>query len=250
MSDLAGAIAQTFGDLIGLPIVGAVGRLLLLGLVVLWLATAWWVWRDSGMRTGDPVIRGVATAGIVLATPAFFLLAAVVYLVLRPQPPEDPSQSLELRLTELTVGTDPDRCPHCSARVVPGWQRCPACGQVLTIACPTCGEPVGLDWLLCAWCAAELPWVAEPADIRPVVPPVAIPIVPGGRPLVPVLAVEDAGEGAPTAVSAATAAARARELRHQRHHDFAPRDPDRQLRRAPRRGHRPQPEQSPGHTLW
>ena len=242
MSDIADAIAQTFGDLIGLPVVGLAGRLLLLGLVILWLATAWWVWRDASLRTGDPVLRAVATAGIFLATPLLFLFAAVVYLVLRPPLPDDPSQALELRLTELTVGVDPDRCPHCSTRVAAGWQRCPACGQKLTVPCPTCGEPVGLDWFLCAWCAGELPWAAEPADIRPVTPPVAIPIVPGGRPLVPVMAVPDVEERTSQLVSAATAAARARQLRHERHRDFPPRDPDRELRRAPQRGHVPQVE--------
>jgi len=250
MSDFADAIAQTFGDLIGLPVVGLAGRLLLLGLVILWLATAWWVWRDAGLRTGDPLLRAVATAGIVLATPLLFLLAVVVYLVLRPPLPEDASQALELRLTELTVGVDPDRCPHCSARVAAGWQRCPACGQVLATPCPACGEPVGLDWFLCAWCAAELPWMAEPADIRPMTPLVAVPIVPGGRPLVPVMAVPDEEERTPHLVSAATAAARARQLRHERHHEFPPRDPDRELRRSPRHGHHPQPEHTPGHPLW
>jgi hypothetical protein len=106
---------------------------------------------------------------------------------------------------------------------------------------------VGLDWLLCAWCAGELPWVAAPADIRPVTPPVAIPIVPGGRPLVPVMALPDDEDQTPPLVSAATAAARARQLRHERHHDFAPRDPDRELRRAPRHGHQPQAGQLPAH---
>ena len=57
--------------------------------------------------------------------------------------------------------------------------------------CPSCGEPVGLDWQVCAWCAAELrPW--SPEDAAPAGPAaVAIPIVPGGRPLVPVMALPD-----------------------------------------------------------
>jgi hypothetical protein len=246
MSDLTDAIAQTFGSLVGLPVVGLAGRLLLIGLVILWVATAWWVWRDAALRTGDPLLRAVATAGIVLATPFLFPLAVVVYVVLRPPVPDEPGQALGLRLTELTVGVDPDRCPHCSARVAAGWQRCPACGHVLTAPCPTCGEPVGLDWLLCAWCAGELPWVAEPADMRPVTPAVAIPIVPGGRPLVPVMAVPDEEERAPRLVSVATAAATARQLRHERHHDFPPRDPDRELRRPRRHGHQPQPGHASG----
>ncbi len=242
MSEFGDAIAQTVGGLLGLPVVGLAGRLLLLGLAVLWLATAWWVWRDARMRTGDPLLGAVATAGIVLATPVLFLPAAVVYLVLRPPLPDEAGRALEVRLAELTVGADPDRCPHCSGRVAAGWQRCPACGTSLTRACPTCGEPVGLDWLLCAWCAAELPWVAEPADIRPVTPPVAIPIVPGGRPPVPVVALPEDAERPLASVSAATAAERAKELRHQRHHAFPPRDPERESRRSRHRGQQPQLE--------
>jgi double zinc ribbon protein len=241
MSDLTDAIAQTFGDVLGLPAVGLAGRLLLLGLAVLWLAAAWWTWRDAQLRTGDPLLRAVATAGIVLATPVFFPLALVVYMLLRPPLPEDPSRILELRLTELAVGADPDRCPHCSARIAQGWQRCPACGQVLSTACPSCGEAVGMDWLLCAWCAAELPWAAEPADIRPIAPPVAIPIVPGGRPLVPVMAVPENDDRGRELVGAA---AMARARRHERrlaahpepahvelpHRDLAHRPPPRRYR--------------------
>jgi hypothetical protein len=191
VSGIADAIGQTFGDLLALPAVGFAGRVLLLALVVLWLATAWWTWRDMESRNGDPLLRLVATAGIVLATPVLFPLAVAVYLILRPPRPEEPSQALELRLTELAVGSAPERCPRCGQRTSTGWQRCPACGQVLSVACPSCGEPVGLDWQLCAWCAAELPWSAPPATAPTPPPAVAIPIVPGGRPLVPVMALPE-----------------------------------------------------------
>jgi hypothetical protein len=190
MSELADAIAKTLGDLLGLPVVGLAGRVALIAMAVLWLATAWWAWRDMESRTGDVLLRSVATAGIVLSTPLLFPFAVVIYLLLRPPRPDEPTRALELRLTELQVGADPDRCPRCRGKVRQGWQRCPACGQVLSRACPSCGEPVGLDWQLCAWCAAELPWTGEPVA-RKDRPPVAIPIVPGGRPLVPVMAVPD-----------------------------------------------------------
>jgi hypothetical protein len=190
MSDLADGIAKTLGDLLGLPVVGLAGRAALIAMTVLWLATAWWTWRDMESRTGDVVLRGIATAGVVLATPIFFPLAVVIYLLLRPTRRDEPARALELRLVELEVGADPGRCPRCRGQLQQGWQRCPACGQVLSRACPACGEPVGLDWQLCAWCAAELPWTREPREGHDV-PPVAIPIVPGGRPLVPVMAVPD-----------------------------------------------------------
>src|SRR5436305_1961159 len=190
MSALADSLGQTLGDLVGLPVVGLAGRLALIAMTILWLATAWWTWRDMESRTGDVLLRAVATAGVVLATPLLFPLAVVVYVVLRPPRRDEPTRALELRLTELEIGADPDRCPRCRRVVRPGWQRCPACGQVLSRACPSCGEPVGLDWQLCAWCAAELPWTREPGASSEQ-PRVAIPIVPGGRPLVPVMAVPE-----------------------------------------------------------
>jgi hypothetical protein len=193
MSELGASIAQTFGDLIGLPVVGLAGRLLLIALTVIWIATAWWAWRDMENRGADLLLRLLATAGIVLATPFLFPLAVVIYMILRPPYREEGTRNLEVRLAELEIAAGPDRCPHCHARTVAGWQRCPACGQVLTVACPACGEPVGLDWQLCAWCASELPWTAPPEEEerRPERPAVAIPIVPGGRPMVPVMAVPE-----------------------------------------------------------
>jgi len=202
MSELADALGKTLGDLLGLPIVGLAGRLALIAMTVLWLVTAWWTWRDMESRTGDVVLRGVATAGVVLATPILFPFAVVIYLLLRPPRRDDPSRALELRLTELEVGADPERCPRCRGKVRQGWQRCPACGQVLSRACPACGEPVGLDWQLCAWCAAELPWTRDPGTGKDR-PPVAIPIVPGGRPLVPVMAVPEEEDRPPEPVAPA-----------------------------------------------
>jgi hypothetical protein len=203
VTDLVDSIGQAFGELLGLPAVGLAGRVLLLAMVVLWLATAWWTWRDMEVRNADPLLRLVATAGIVLATPILFPLAAAVYLILRPRPGEDPTRALELRLAELAVGTDHERCPRCGEHTAASWQRCPACGQVLSVACPSCGERVGLDWQLCAWCAAELPWKAASPDPGATRPAVAIPIVPGGRPLVPVMALpedRDHGVGPPEPV--------------------------------------------------
>jgi hypothetical protein len=190
VNDLVDAIATMLGDILGLPIVGVAGRLVAIVMGVLWLASAWWVWRDMAIRSDEPLYRYVATAGIVLSTPILFPLALLLYVVLRPPERDEPSEALERRLVELGERRNPERCPSCTQRVERHWRRCPACGQVLAVACPTCGEAVGLDWQVCAWCASDLPWSAEEAE--PSGPaPVAIPIVPGGRPLVPVMAVPE-----------------------------------------------------------
>ncbi len=193
MTDVVDAIAGTLGDLLGLPAVGAAGRVLLVGMVALWLAAAWWTWRDAGARSDDPLVRIVATAGVVLATPLLFPLAVVLYLLLRPRARTSGDRELELRLLALGPESLPDRCPGCASTVEPGWRRCPACGTRLSSPCPACARPARTDWAICAWCAAELPWAAEapPAGGDPAAAPVAIPIVPGGRRWLPVMAVPE-----------------------------------------------------------
>jgi hypothetical protein len=74
----------------------------------------------------------------------------------------------------------------------------------------SCGRPLELDWRICAWCAAEVPWDAEGRPIRPALPreAVAIAIRPGGRPLLPVMAApedEDEAVGPPAARRRTTA---------------------------------------------
>jgi hypothetical protein len=164
----------------------------LIAIVVLWLAAAWWTWRDAGARSEDPLVRIVAASGVVLATPLLFPLAILIYLLVRPRARTSVDRALEVRLLALGPDAEPDRCPSCASVVEPGWRRCPACGQPLSSPCPACARPARTDWAICAWCAAELPWAAEaPAGGDPATAPVAIPIVPGGRPRLPVMAVPE-----------------------------------------------------------
>ena len=196
MTDLVDAIAGTIAGFLGLPAVGAAGRLVLVAMGALWLAATWWTWRDAGSRSDDQLLRLVATAGVFLATPLLFPLAIVVYLLVRPR--TRPSGDRELELDLLASGREPlpDRCPSCATALASGWRRCPACGTRLSAPCPACARPVRMDWAICAWCAAELPWAADlpAAGGDPSTAPVAIPVVPGGRPWLPVMAVPESAD--------------------------------------------------------
>jgi hypothetical protein len=191
VTDPVDAFAGTLADLLELPAVGAAGRVLLLAMVVLWLAAAWWAWRDAGSRSEDPLLRLVATAGVILATPLLFPLAIVVYLLLRPRSRPSQDRELELRLLALGREAEPDRCPSCGSSVASGWRRCPACGNRLSAPCPACARPARTDWAICAWCAAELPWAGDvrSGDDDAQAAPVAIAVVPGGRAWLPVMAI-------------------------------------------------------------
>jgi len=156
MSELGGIIADALAGVVGHPLVGLLLQALVVGAIVLWVASAWWVYRDLATRTYDPVAPYLAAAGMLLATPLGFPLALVVYRLVRPQVPSAAEDVLALRIAALTA--EPEAaCPGCGRETETDWRHCPDCGTRLTTACAACGQPVGLGWSICAWCAAELP---------------------------------------------------------------------------------------------
>ena len=191
MNDVMDAIGQAFGELLGHPAVGLGLRFLGLYLVVLWVASAWWVWRDARARSTDALVPYAAAGAVLLVTPILFPLAVVVYRLVRPPLTVSAATSAELQLTMLEEEAAQSVCATCGAPVDEEWVACPACGSALAVRCEACGRPLELDWAICAWCAAEVPWADRPPAERPSIPDeaVAIPIRPGGRPLLPVMAV-------------------------------------------------------------
>jgi hypothetical protein len=157
MSELSGILGQVLAEVMGHPLVGILLQGLAAALVVLWLAAAWWAWRDLADRTDEPVAPYVAAAGVLLATPLFFPLALVVYRLVRPQEPAVTADSLTLRALALTAGPPEAACPSCGLAADPAWRRCPRCGSALSAPCPACDGPTRPDWTICAWCAADLP---------------------------------------------------------------------------------------------
>jgi predicted RNA-binding Zn-ribbon protein involved in translation (DUF1610 family) len=206
VNELLDTLGDTLAAVVGHPAVVIAVRIALVYLVVLWLAAAWWVWRDARARYRDPLVPYVAAAAVVLVTPLLFPLAAVVYRLVRPSMTTAHAEATALQLAMLEEEAVRPVCAGCGGEVDEEWVRCPSCGTTLSVRCESCGRPLELDWTICAWCAAEVPWAeAADPDVAPVrvgsLPaPVAIPIRPGGRPLVPVMAVPEeppAGEAAP-----------------------------------------------------
>jgi hypothetical protein len=124
--------------------------------VVLWIASAWWTYRDLATRTRDPIAPYLAAAGVLLATPLFFPLALLVYRLVRPQHPSAAEDVLALRVAALAAEPEAS-CRGCGRETAAEWRRCPDCGTELTRPCDACGHPIGVGWTICAWCAAELP---------------------------------------------------------------------------------------------
>ena len=57
-------------------------RLIGVYLVILWLATAYWAFRDMQQRSDNVILPYLAAALIILFTPVFFILAVIYFVVI------------------------------------------------------------------------------------------------------------------------------------------------------------------------
>ena len=156
MDRLFDQFGAAIGAFLDHPIVRGVTFGAVAYLVILWLATAWWVLHDMRRRHRDVALPFVAAAGMVLASPLLFPLALVVYRIVRPGRTLAEARENELadRLTALEA-EDRLECPGCGLAVAESWLACPACRTRLAHHCHECGRTMGLDWSLCAWCGSE-----------------------------------------------------------------------------------------------
>jgi RNA polymerase subunit RPABC4/transcription elongation factor Spt4 len=156
MEQILGTIGDTIGDFFANPVVQLGIQLLFAYLVVVWLATSYWAFRDMQQRTANPVAPYLAAAGIILFTPFFFFFAVWVYKIIRPH--EKIGEVWERNLAEEALLAEVEsihHCPTCDRRVNEEWIICPTCRTRLNRVCPNCSRLVGLDWSLCAWCGKD-----------------------------------------------------------------------------------------------
>ena len=84
MDEILGEIGSALGDFFGSPPVQFVLQAIAIYLVVLWLAGAYWAFRDMQHRTENPILPYVAASFVIVFTPIFFPLAIFVYKIIRP----------------------------------------------------------------------------------------------------------------------------------------------------------------------
>jgi hypothetical protein len=151
MRDLTMPIAQTLESVDW----ALVRNLAILVVCVLWLATAYWVYKDARRRIADAWL--VALASLLGLVPPF--LGPIVYLFFRPPEylADVRERELEIRAMEERLAELERRCPVCRARVEPAYLVCPVCTTRLKQACPSCGEPVESTWQMCPYCATDIP---------------------------------------------------------------------------------------------
>lgn len=156
MDQIIGQIGTTIGGFFGNPAVQFALQLAAVYVVGLWLASGYWAFRDLQGRTDNPVAPYLAASLVILFTPVFFLLAIVIYRIVRPH--ERIGDVNERALAEEALLNEVESVPHCPAchrRINDEWLLCPSCRTRLNRVCPNCSRLVGLDWSLCAWCGKD-----------------------------------------------------------------------------------------------
>lgn len=156
MDQILGQIGTTIGGIVGSPVVQIGLRLIFVYIVILWIATAYWAFRDMQQRSDNAILPYVVAAGIILFTPFLFVFAVWVYKIVRPH--EKIGEVWERNLAEEALLNEVEsvrHCPTCERRVDEEWIICPSCRTRLNRVCPNCSRLVGLDWSLCAWCGKD-----------------------------------------------------------------------------------------------
>jgi RNA polymerase subunit RPABC4/transcription elongation factor Spt4 len=169
MGDIIQTITDTIGEILDNPILQLGLQAFAFYMVILWLAAAYWAFRDIQLRTENPLGPYLVASLVILFTPVFFPLAVMVYRVIRPQ--EKIGEVYERNLAEEALLAEVESvraCPTCSRRVDDEWIICPTCRTRLNRVCPNCNRLVGLDWTLCAWCGRDF----DRRDLTPTVRPV------------------------------------------------------------------------------
>jgi len=152
LSGIGDAIASFFNS----PLVQTGIQAMGVYIVVIWLASAYWAFRDMQGRTANPVLPYLAAALVIGFTPIFFLFGIIVYRIIRPQ--ERLGEAYERGLAEEALIAEIEQIEHCATcgrKVDEEWIICPTCRTRLKRVCPHCSKLVGLDWSLCAWCGRD-----------------------------------------------------------------------------------------------
>jgi RNA polymerase subunit RPABC4/transcription elongation factor Spt4 len=127
--------------------------------VVFWLSTAYWVYKDAKRRIEDPWIVAMAT---ILGLVPF--LGPLIYMLFRPPEYLDDVRERELEIRAMQARLrDRQHCPVCRAEVDTQYLICPVCTTRLKQACASCKAPLEPLWQVCPYC--ETPIERRPVDL-------------------------------------------------------------------------------------
>jgi RNA polymerase subunit RPABC4/transcription elongation factor Spt4 len=118
-------------------------------LAVIWLALAYWTYRDIRRRSGDWFVQGAA----VLLTLALFIPGYWIYLILRPATTLSERNEEALRRTLLSEYGGV--CGNCHKTVREDYIICPDCCSPLKSACTNCSHALQASWKACPYCGQQ-----------------------------------------------------------------------------------------------
>ena len=154
--DLFGQLETAFADIIESEAFQAIVYVVVAYIVLIWLASAFWAYRDMRLRTASAITPYVAALAMILFTPIFFIFGLLLYRIIRPK--ETIAEVNERALAEEAMLADVAshaHCANCDRPVHEDWIICPSCRNRLRRVCPNCEHLIELDWTLCAWCGKD-----------------------------------------------------------------------------------------------
>jgi RNA polymerase subunit RPABC4/transcription elongation factor Spt4 len=162
---------QQFADIVESDIFQAIIYVVVAYIVLIWLASAYWAYRDMRLRSSSAITPYIAALAIIIFTPIFFLFGLLVYRIVRPK--ETIGEVNERALAEeamLAEVASHAQCANCSRPVHEDWIICPTCRNRLRRVCPNCEHLIELDWTLCAWCGKDFERVEAPGTTAAFMP--------------------------------------------------------------------------------
>lgn len=119
---------------------------------VLWIACAYWVFKDARRRIDDKIVITVC----VLAGIVFGPLGLIVYAIVRPPEllADRDERELEMQMMAQRLNEE-TRCSFCKSPVKDDYLVCPTCGRRLRSTCTRCGKPLEPNWRVCPYCETD-----------------------------------------------------------------------------------------------
>lgn len=156
MEDILKGIGDGISAFLNDPTIQTIFRATVLYISLIWLAAAYWAYRDLRTRTTNPLLPYAAAAAIILFTPILFPLGILLYRIVRS--PETVAEASERALAEEAMLVEVEKQRHCAACKQPiesDWIVCPHCRTRLRRICSNCGRLVETDWSICAYCGKD-----------------------------------------------------------------------------------------------
>ena len=120
-------------------------------LVLLWLASVLWAYRDIRARTADPVSQAI---GVALVT-VFPFAGIGLYTLVRPA--ETLNEAYDRQLEQEAIRSELHNmgvCPHCRRPAQDDFIVCAYCHATLREPCHSCRRLLQMEWQHCPYCAA------------------------------------------------------------------------------------------------